>query len=132
MQGNRGRDNAPEVAVRRLLHARGLRYRLQIAPLPELRRTADIAFPRQRIAVFIDGCYWHGCPEHYTAPVSNAEFWREKVERNRARDADTTARLEAAGWSVLRFWTHTDPESIANSISAFLALGGPDGAPAGR
>lgn len=121
MQGNRARDTGPELAVRRTLHAAGLRYRLQVAAIPGLRRTIDIAFPRQHVAIFIDGCYWHGCPEHYSSPKANAEFWREKVERNRARDADTTARLEAAGWTVLRFWTHQTPASIAAQIETVVS-----------
>lgn len=120
MQGNRSRDTSPEIAVRRLLHAAGLRYRLHVALLPDRRRTADIVFTRQRVAVLIDGCYWHGCPDHYTAPKANAAFWREKVERNRARDADTTAKLQASGWTVLRFWTHDSAHDIANTVRAEL------------
>lgn len=121
MQGNRSRDTTPELAVRRLLHAAGLRYRLQVAPVPGLRRTADIVFPRDRIAIFIDGCFWHGCPEHYAPPKANPGFWQDKVERNRARDADTTARFEAVGWAVLRFWTHEPPEAINDSVNSVIA-----------
>lgn len=116
MQGNKARDTRPELAVRRLLHARGLRYRVHARPLAELRRTADVLFGRQRVAVFIDGCYWHGCPEHYTAPKENADFWRGKVERNRERDRETDQALGDAGWTVLRFWSHESPHAIAGEI----------------
>lgn len=87
MQSNRGRDTSPEMAVRRRLHALGLRFRVSIRPLPNIRRTADIVFTRRKVAVFIDGCFWHGCPEHYQAPVRNGDFWLQKRERNRERDA---------------------------------------------
>ncbi len=97
MQANRGRDTAPELAVRRRLHAMGLRYRVSARPVQNLRRTADIVFTRARIAVFIDGCFWHGCPEHYQAPVRNGDFWLAKRTRNRERDAETDAALTAAG-----------------------------------
>lgn len=97
MQGNKARDTSAELSVRRLLHARGLRYRVNYRPLGELRRTADIVFTRPKIAVLIDGCFWHGCPLHYTRPTANREFWDAKVERNIVRDADTVRALEAAG-----------------------------------
>lgn len=116
MLGNTARDTLPEVAVRRILHAAGLRYRVNTRPDPTLRRTADVLFTRRRVAVFIDGCYWHGCPDHYTVPKANADFWREKLERNRERDAETTRVLSGRGWQVMRFWTHEDPRSIAASI----------------
>lgn len=116
MLGNRSRDTKPELAVRRLLHAMGLRFRVAYRPEPELRRTADIVFTRRRIAVFIDGCYWHVCPLHGTAAKSNAEYWSEKLARNVARDADTTAQLLDAGWTVLRFWEHESPADVADAI----------------
>jgi DNA mismatch endonuclease (patch repair protein) len=115
----RRRDTAPEVAIRRALHARGLRFRVDF---PVLRRTrADICFPRQRIAVYVDGCFWHGCPIHGTWPANNAEWWREKIERNRQRDAQTGQTLEEAGWTVMRFWEHEDPEIAAAAISALVS-----------
>jgi DNA mismatch endonuclease (patch repair protein) len=116
MLANRGRDTEAELAVRRLVHRAGLRYRVNARPVPTLRRTADLVFPGPRIAVFIDGCFWHGCPEHATWPKANEEFWRAKIEGNRARDEDTTARLRAAGWLVLRYWTHEAPSEIAADI----------------
>lgn len=119
MQSNRGRDTTPEIAVRRRLHALGLRYRVSVRPNPTLRRTADIVFVRARVAVFIDGCFWHGCPEHYQAPVRNGGFWLEKRLRNRSRDAETDANLRASGWTVLRFWEHqveSAPDDVVSSI----------------
>jgi len=118
MQGNRSRDTSPEMAVRRRLHAAGLRFRVAHRPLPSLRRTADIVFTRQQIAVFIDGCYWHACPKHRTIAKTNASYWSEKLARNVARDADTTARLRTAGWTVLRFWEHEDPGAVAEIVAA--------------
>lgn len=121
MRANRGRDTGPELAVRRALHRMGLRYRVD-HPLPfDRRRRADISFTRARVAVFIDGCFWHGCPEHGTTPRTNAEFWSEKIARNRTRDVDTTARLERAGWMVLRFWEHEDPRAVAERIRRAVA-----------
>ncbi|MFC9918254.1 very short patch repair endonuclease [Agromyces binzhouensis] len=116
MLGNRRRDTNPELAVRRQLHARGLRYRVDFAPPPTPRRRADIVFTRCRIAVFIDGCFWHGCPQHYVRPVTNADYWASKIERNVQRDSDTTARLRAAGWIALRSWEHEPPEAVADRV----------------
>ena len=119
MQANRGRDTKPELAVRRRLHAAGLRYRVDLAPVPGLRRRADIVFTRQRVAVFIDGCYWHGCPEHGSTKFgTNPDYWVPKIAENRARDLDTTARFEADGWLVLRFWSHDDPSTVADAVAA--------------
>jgi DNA mismatch endonuclease (patch repair protein) len=116
MQGNRGRDTKAEIAVRRLVHARGLRYRVSARPEADLRRTADLLFTCARVAVFIDGCYWHGCPEHFTVPATNQDYWRAKIGRNRERDSETTSRLREKGWLVLRFWEHEAPESVAERI----------------
>ncbi|MFD7745854.1 very short patch repair endonuclease [Streptomyces sp. NPDC059698] len=113
MQANRSRDTKPELALRRAVHARGLRYRVATRPLPALRRTADLVFPRQKVAVFLDGCFWHGCPEHHTKAARNSEYWKAKVRRNRERDVDTTERLTGEGWVVIRFWEHEDPLAAA-------------------
>ncbi|MYT55795.1 DNA mismatch endonuclease Vsr [Streptomyces sp. SID7834] len=112
------RDTAPEVAVRRILHASGYRYRVneRVPHLP--RRTIDIAFTKAKVAVFLDGCFWHGCPAHATQPKSNAEWWRHKLDRNMARDAETTAHLETDGWTVLRFWEHEPPADVAERVAA--------------
>ncbi|MFH9618191.1 very short patch repair endonuclease [Streptomyces pratensis] len=111
------RDTAPEVAVRKLLHAAGYRYRLNERVPGMSRRTIDIAFTRAKVAVMIDGCFWHGCPEHATQPKSNAEWWRQKLDRNMARDAETTAHLTAQGWMVLRFWEHQVPVQVADTVA---------------
>lgn len=110
------RDNAPELAVRRLLHAAGLRYRVAWPVPGQRRRTIDIAFTRARLAVFIDGCFWHGCPLHATSPKANAAWWAEKIATNRARDADVTAQLEDMGWTVMRFWEHERPDDVVTRI----------------
>ncbi len=110
------RDTAPEMAVRRELHRRGLRYVVD-APVPGLpRRRADVLFRRERVAVFVDGCFWHGCPDHGTSPRANAEWWREKIETNRRRDRDTDERLSDLGWTVVRCWEHEDPVESADRI----------------
>jgi len=117
MQANRSRDTGPELAVRQRLHQSGLRYRVAIAPVPGLRRRADVVFTKARIAVFIDGCFWHGCPEHGRKVfLHNANYWPAKIATNVARDQDTNARLQAAGWTVLRFWEHQEPDAVANAI----------------
>jgi DNA mismatch endonuclease (patch repair protein) len=111
------------MAVRRILHAHGLRYRVDKRPVAEIRRRADIVFPRQRLAVFIDGCFWHGCPEHGTRTFkTNAPYWEQKIARNAARDLDTGERLETAGWRVLRFWEHLDPETIELFFSSYSSI----------
>lgn len=113
MRANRGRDTRPEIALRRTLHARGLRYFVNRRPVKTVRRTADIVFPKLRLAVFMDGCFWHGCPEHHTVAKSNSAFWATKVEQNRKRDAETDRLLIEAGWTVLRIWEHVPPEEAA-------------------
>lgn len=115
MRANRRRDTGPELRVRKELHRRGLRYRVDL-PLLQTRRRADVAFPRARLAIFVDGCYWHGCPVHGTSAAANADFWREKIKTNQARDRDTDALLAAAGWTSLRFWEHEDPIAVADAI----------------
>ncbi|MER5552884.1 very short patch repair endonuclease [Streptomyces sp. NPDC002793] len=111
------RDTAPEVAVRKLLHASGYRYRLNERVPDMSRRTIDIAFTRAKVAVFLDGCFWHGCPEHATQPKANSEWWRQKLDRNMARDMETTEHLTAAGWTVLRFWEHEAPVQVAEQVA---------------
>jgi DNA mismatch endonuclease, patch repair protein len=117
MQAQRTRDTAPEIAIRKLLHAAGLRYRVDVAPLPGLRRRADVAFGTARVALFVDGCFWHGCPEHGSRrTTANTDYWSAKVERNQARDRDTDERLRAAGWLPLRVWEHEEPEAVAATV----------------
>ncbi|MEU9563075.1 very short patch repair endonuclease [Streptomyces sp. NPDC048161] len=120
MSANRGKDTGPELALRRLLFKRGLRYRVNARPLVEIRRKADLVFPGDRVAVFVDGCFWHGCPDHYRPAVKNADFWRQKIDGNRARDAETNEKLLAAGWRVIRVWEHEDPARAAGEIEQLL------------
>lgn len=120
MRANPGKDTGPELALRSALYKRGLRYRVDARPLVEVRRKADVVFPRDRVAVFVDGCYWHGCPDHYRPAVKNADFWREKIEGNRARDAETNTKLLAAGWTVIRVWEHDDLALAAERIDRHL------------
>lgn len=116
MVANRSRDTKPELRVRSAVHRRGLRYRVAARPLPDLPRSADLVFRPARVAVFIDGCFWHGCPEHYTAPTANSDYWSTKVTRNKHRDSDTDQRLRDAGWTVLRYWEHEPSEQVAEDI----------------
>ncbi|MXZ52250.1 MAG: very short patch repair endonuclease [Acidimicrobiaceae bacterium] len=116
MQGNRSRDTKPEMAVRSAVHRRGIRFRVSARPQPEIARTADLVLRKTRIAVFVDGCYWHGCPDHHTQPATNAQYWADKIARNVERDSETTAYLQQAGWTVLRFWEHEDPEAVADQV----------------
>ena len=126
MQANKGRDTKPELALRRAVHALGLRYRVGTRPLPKVRRTADLVFTRAKVAVFLDGCFWHGCPTHHTKSATNAAFWAEKVEKNRARDLETNHLLSEAGWTVIRVWEHENPREAAQDIAQVVrAITGP-------
>ncbi|MFJ4165680.1 very short patch repair endonuclease [Microbacterium sp. NPDC089698] len=120
MRSNKRRDTTIELAVRRELHRRGFRYRVDFAPLNTVRSRADIVFPRARVAVYVDGCFWHGCPVHATLPKSNTDYWLPKLARNRERDSEVNDALRAAGWTVLRFWEHEPAGVIAERISAAL------------
>jgi DNA mismatch endonuclease (patch repair protein) len=122
MQGNSRRDTTPELAVRRLLHRSGARYRVDFPiTTPERRVRVDVAFPRRRLAVFIDGCYWHGCPVHATTPSRNQDYWVRKIAENRQRDELQGELLRRAGWVVLRIWEHEDPTDAAARILDALA-----------
>jgi len=120
MQGNRSRDTKPELRVRSILHRRGLRYRVAARPIPSVRRTADVVFTKARVAVFVDGCFWHGCPEHYRRPASNVEYWDAKVLRNVARDREVDRLLTEAGWSVVRVWEHEAPAEVADRVERLV------------
>lgn len=116
------RDTEPELALRRALHAAGYRFRVCL-PVPGMsRRSIDIAFTRKRIAVFVDGCFWHDCPEHGELPRANQEWWREKLSRNTERDAQTTSHLSAQGWTVLRLWEHTPVGEMVDQIVRAVRL----------
>lgn len=120
MQANKGRDTKPELKLRSALHARGYRFRVNYRPVAGLRRTADIAFTRWKLAVFVDGCFWHGCPQHGTWPKSNEAFWKQKIEGNRLRDSDTTRRLADAGWTSVRLWEHEPIETMLCAVENAL------------
>jgi DNA mismatch endonuclease, patch repair protein len=124
MAAIRRRDTRPEKRIRSLLHRQGLRFRvdfpLRIGASRPIR--PDIVFTRARVAIFVDGCYWHGCPEHGTrVDGQNAAYWIPKIARNRERDRQHTALLESAGWMVLRFWEHELTEEIAEAVTAAVA-----------
>jgi DNA mismatch endonuclease (patch repair protein) len=114
MQSNKGRDTEPELRLRRRLHAMGLRYFVNRRPIKPLRRTADIVFPRLKIAVFVDGCFWHSCDQHGTTPSLHSDFWAAKLKRNAERDKETDALLRAAGW-------HEDSDWAASTIARIVA-----------
>jgi DNA mismatch endonuclease, patch repair protein len=125
MRGNRRRDTSPELALRRELHARGLRYRIDVPIRVEGLRPIrpDVVFRRHSLLIFVDGCFWHGCEQHRAAPRANATYWDAKVAVNRDRDKRQTAALAAAGWTVLRFWEHDDPVAAADTIVDVIASG---------
>ncbi|AHH15024.1 putative DNA mismatch endonuclease [Nocardia nova SH22a] len=121
MSRQRRVGTAPEIALRSELHRRGLRYFVDRAPLKGLRRRADLVFPRRKVAVYVDGCFWHSCPEHATRPKNNAQWWADKLAGNVARDRDTDARLTAAGWTVVRIWEHEDATAGADRVQSALS-----------
>lgn len=120
MQQQRRRDTRPEVALRRALHAAGLRYRVERPVLAGMRRLADVVFGPAKVAVFVDGCFWHVCPQHATFPRANADWWRDKLERNRERDRDTDRLLLEQGWLPVRIWEHEDMAQAAIRIAALV------------
>ncbi len=120
MRSTRQRDTAAELALRRLLHGAGLRFRVDRPVLSGVRRRADIVFARAKVAVFVDGCFWHCCPKHRTFPKANAAWWADKLETNRRRDLDTNRRLRRAGWHVERVWEHERPLSAAARVAAVV------------
>ena len=116
MAATRGTNNRADRLLRAALHRQGLRFRIQQQLIPGSKRTVDIVFPRARLAVFVDGCFWHDCPAHGSRPKSNAEWWERKIRQNVERDQDTNERLRALGWRVLRVWEHEDPVKAADRV----------------
>lgn len=110
------RDTTPELALRSELHRRGLRFRVDRPPVPGIRTRADIVFPREKVAVYVDGCFWHSCPDHGTMPKANADFWEPKLARNKERDREINAALQEKGWAVERVWEHEDPAQAADRV----------------
>ncbi|WP_326972287.1 very short patch repair endonuclease [Burkholderia oklahomensis] len=115
-----GKDNPRERALRSALHRQGIRFRIHYAAIPGTRRSIDIAFTRLRLAVFCDGCFWHGCPAHATIPKTRREWWGEKIMANKIRDRDTDARLINSGWTVMRIWEHVPLEDAVAMIRTTL------------
>jgi DNA mismatch endonuclease (patch repair protein) len=120
-----GRDNPLERRLRSALHRAGLRFRVHHRCIAGTRRTVDIAFCKRKVAVFVDGCFWHGCPLHGTWPKRNSEFWRQKIRSNIERDRDTDRRLVALGWAVVRIWEHHSLEQAVAHIAAAHAKADP-------
>ena len=120
MQRLKTRDTAPELALRRALHRRGVRFRVSRRDLPG---RPDIVLVRLRLAIFVDGCFWHGCPRHHVSPKANAAFWRSKIDGNRTRDRRNTAALRKLGWRVVRVWEHDDVQAVAERLAERWRLG---------
>jgi DNA mismatch endonuclease (patch repair protein) len=120
------RDTKLELEIRRRLHTLGYRFRVDYRPEPSLRTRGDIVFTRKKVVVFVDGCFWHGCPLHATAPKNNAEWWRDKLAANMARDAKNRAALEQFGWTVIPIWEHERPSDVVRRIELQLSPG-PEG-----
>jgi DNA mismatch endonuclease (patch repair protein) len=120
MRATRRRDTPGEIRLRSELHARGLRFRLDVPIVPNSRRRVDIVLASVRVAVFVDGCFWHGCPEHGTWPKAHGAWWAEKIQANQERDLDTNVRLRRAGWAVVRVWEHKDPSLAADRIASLV------------
>lgn len=119
MQKLPSRDTGPEMALRRELHRRGLRYRVQV-PILDGRRKHDIVFTRAGVVVEVLGCFWHRCPHHGTAPKANAEWWQAKLDANVARDRRTARELKQAGWTLVRVWEHESPGRAADRVQRAL------------
>jgi DNA mismatch endonuclease, patch repair protein len=123
MEAGKPKDTKPEIELRIALRSLGLEhFQTNQKVIKGSRRDVDIVFPTQKIAVFIDGCFWHGCPKHGTWPKANSEFWFAKIQRNKKRDKDTNKKLRAAGWKVVRIWEHENPIRAAKKIAKFLAV----------
>ncbi len=118
MQRQAQRDTGPELALRRAAWRLGLRYRVDVAPVKGLRRRADLVFTKPRVAVYVDGCFWHSCPDHGTVPKSNRAWWVTKLEANARRDRDTDVRLAEAAWGVVRVWEHDNVDTAAQRVLA--------------
>ena len=120
MRSVRQRDTAAELALRRELHRLGLRYRVNARPLQAVPRRADVVFRNARVAVFVDGCFWHSCPDHGSMPRANSAWWKAKLARTRERDAETAAVLREAGWAVVRMWEHEDHRTVAETVRSIV------------
>jgi DNA mismatch endonuclease (patch repair protein) len=128
MSLQRTRNTGAELNLRRILHRNGFRFRLGRQPVASVRCRPDLVFGPDRVVVFVDGCFWHGCPDHPSWPKANSEWWRDKIERNRRRDQETRAKLTDAGWVVVQVWEHEEPSDAAARVSGVVrrarSLGG--------
>jgi DNA mismatch endonuclease (patch repair protein) len=132
MRANRPSSTMPEVRLRAALHHKGWRFRKNfVMRFGNVRTSPDIVFTRHRVAVFVDGCFWHSCPTHATTPKANSDYWVPKLRRNVARDRETTRALQDAGWSVVRIWEHTSVEEAVEIVERALGLH-PAGRPIGH
>lgn len=123
MKANRRADTAPELAIRSELHGRGLRFRVDFpidVDAPGRKPRPDLVFRRERVAVFVDGCFWHACPKHGSLPRANRDFWKRKLDGNSARDRRADALLITAGWQVVRVWEHETPSGAADRVEAAI------------
>jgi DNA mismatch endonuclease (patch repair protein) len=120
MEAAKPKDTLPEIKLRTALEEIGIHFEVDVKPIENLQRRADILVREDKIAVFVDGCFWHGCPIHGTQAKANAEFWADKIKRNKERDADTNRRLEADGWTVIRIWEHDDYIEAAKKIAQMI------------
>lgn len=120
MRSNTRRDTKPERALRSALFKLGLRYRIDSRPLPHVNRRADIVFRPVKVAIFMHGCFWHGCPDHCVLPTRNAAFWTDKIQRNKQRDRETLQFLEQAEWIAVTVWEHDDLEAAASEIAQLV------------
>ncbi len=121
MTANRRRDTKPELRLRSALHRMGFRFRVDTSPIEGSRRRADIVFTRAKVAVFVDGCFWHGCPIHGTRSKTNTAFWDKKIKTNQARDRDTDSQLRAVGWIPIRIWEHESTGVAAGRVARVLS-----------
>ena len=121
MRANRGVDTGPEIRLRSLVHKAGLRYAIDVRPEQDINRRADLVFRGAKVAVFVNGCFWHGCPKHYSAPKSNKRYWSEKVRRNRERDVETMVLLKRRGWRVLVFWEHQPTRLCSERVVSIVS-----------
>ena len=121
MRANRGVDTGPEIRLRSLVHKAGLRYAIDVRPESDINRRADLVFRAAKVAVFVNGCFWHGCPKHYSPPKSNKRYWSEKVRRNRERDVATRVLLKRRGWRVLVFWEHQPAKPCSERVVSIVS-----------
>jgi DNA mismatch endonuclease (patch repair protein) len=123
MEAAKPKNTRPEIELRLALCSLGInRYKVDYKLMIGVRRKADIAFPAKKIAVFVDGCFWHGCPKHGTWPKANAQFWRAKIEQNKERDIDTNKKLKAAGWKIIRVWEHENMSKVAKKMEKLMKI----------